>query len=213
MQPGSVGGSGLVQALLLMFIAVDPLGNAPLFYSVTASMPALARRSVIRRSIEVAFIILMLFALAGDTILYYFGLTLADFRIAGGIILIIYGIAGILGHSEATMIREPGEAESLAIVPLATPLLAGPAAIATVLYVKAFAGFWVATVSVIVNTVITYVMLMNSDRLIERIGRNGSVALTKIMSILLTAIAVSMIRGGIEDAAAAYIRKIGGTGS
>ena len=200
-----------MQALLLMFIAVDPLGNAPLFYSVTASMPTPTRKSVIKRSIEVAFIILMLFALAGDTVLYYFGLTLADFRIAGGIILLIYGIAGILGHSEATMIREPAEAESLAIVPLATPLLAGPAAVATVLYVKAFAGFWVAAASVIVNTIITYVMLMNSDRLIERIGRNGSVALTKIMSILLTAIAVSMIRGGIEDAAIAYIEKVSGT--
>jgi multiple antibiotic resistance protein len=201
MQTACMLNEELVRALLLMFIAVDPLGNAPLFYAVTSAMPVTVRRAVIKRSVEAAFLILLLFASVGDTLLYYFGLTLADFRIAGGIILLIYGIAGILGQSEATMIREPEEAESLDIVPLATPLLAGPAAIATVLYVKAVAGLIIALISIIINTAITYAMLINSDTLIERIGKNGSIALTKIMAILLTAIAIAMIRGGIEEIA------------
>ena len=190
----------LVRATLLLFIAVDPLGNAPLFYALTASMTGDERRRIVRRSIQVAFAILAAFALAGDVMLSYFGLTVADLRIAGGIVLLIYGIIGILGQTEATMIREPEEREALAIVPLATPLLAGPAAIATVVYVKATAGIYVSLASTALITAVTYGMLHYSDVLMEKMGRNGSIALSKIMSILLAAIAVAMIRSGIEEA-------------
>jgi len=192
--------SSILQATLLLFIAVDPLGNAPLFYGLTSSLPSSKRRSIVKRSIRVAFAILVIFTLVGDAFLQYFGLTIADFRIAGGIILLIYGVAGILGFTEATMIKEPREVESIAIVPLATPLLAGPAAIATVLYLKATLGVAAALTSVIINTIVTYIMLMHSDRLMEAMGENGAIALSKIMSILLAAIAVAMIRGGIEEA-------------
>jgi multiple antibiotic resistance protein len=192
--------SSLLQATLLLFIAVDPIGNAPLFYSLTAALPSTKRRRIIERSIRVAFAILVMFTLVGDMFLQYFGLTIADFRIAGGIILLIYGVAGILGFTEATMIREPREVESLAIVPLATPLLAGPAAIATVLYLKATLDVVSTLTAVVINTLITYAMLRHSDRLMEAMGENGAIALSKIMSILLAAIAVAMIRGGIEEA-------------
>lgn len=196
----------LLQATLLLFIALDPLGNAPLFYSITASLPSTTRRRIVVRSVRVAYIILIVFTVAGDIFLKYFGLTIADFRIAGGIILLIYGIAGILGFTEASSIREPREVESLAIVPLATPLLAGPAAIATVLYLKAALGIASALTAVTINTAITYAMLIHSDRLMDTMGENGAIALSKIMSILLAAIAVAMIRGGIEEALSGGLR-------
>jgi multiple antibiotic resistance protein len=191
----------VIQATLLLFIALDPLGNAPLFYSITSALPQPKRRLIVSRSIYVAFTILVLFTLAGDVFLSYFGLTIADFQISGGIILLIYGIAGILGFTEATMIKEPREAESLAIVPLATPLLAGPAAIATVLYLKATVGILATLTAVAINTAITFATLRHSDRLMEALGENGAIALTKMMAILLAAIAVSMIRSGIIAAA------------
>jgi len=191
--------NSILQATLLLFIAIDPVGNAPLFYGLTASLPASKRRRIVERSIRVAFAILVVFTFVGDMFLQYFGLTIADFRIAGGIILLIYGIAGILGFTEATMIREPREVESIAIVPLATPLLAGPAAIATVLYLKATLNIAATVIAVLINTAITYVMLIHSDKLMEAMGENGAIALSKIMSILLAAIAVAMIRGGIEE--------------
>ncbi|NOZ88426.1 MAG: MarC family protein [Crenarchaeota archaeon] len=190
----------LVRAVLLLFIAVDPLGNAPLFYAITSAMSSEERRRIVSRSIKVALLILASFALAGDTLLHYFGLTIADLRIAGGVILFIYGVIGILGHTEATMLRSPAEAESLAIVPLATPLLAGPAAIATVVYIKAVAGLHTALASIAFITALTYITLYYSDKLMEKMGENGSIALSKIMSILLAAIAVAMIRTGIEEA-------------
>ena len=191
--------SQAIQAILLLFIAVDPIGNAPLFYGITAELESSMRRVIVRKSIAVATIILLMFALAGDLLLYYFGLMLADFRIAGGIILLIYGIAGIFGRTEAEAIGRPEEAEAIAIVPLATPLLAGPAAIATVLYLKAAYGLAISLLSIAVNSIVTFAMLYHSQKLMELLGRSGAIALSKIMSILLAAIAVAMIRQGIYD--------------
>jgi multiple antibiotic resistance protein len=191
--------SQAVQAMLLLFIAVDPIGNAPLFYGITAELESSVRRAIVRKSIVVATIILLIFALAGDLLLYYFGLMLADFRIAGGIILLIYGIAGIFGRTEAEAMGRPEEAEAIAIVPLATPLLAGPAAIATVLYLKAAYGLVVSLLSIIINSAITFTMLYHSQKLMELLGRSGAIALSKIMSILLAAIAVAMIREGVYE--------------
>ncbi|BEP17651.1 MarC family protein [Pyrofollis japonicus] len=192
----------MIHSLTILFIAIDPVGNAPLFYGLTSMLSDEKRQKIVKDSCVVATIILLIFALVGDLLLYYFGLSLADFRIAGGIILLIYGIAGIFGWTEATGIRHPEEAEAIAIVPLATPLLAGPAAIATVLYIKAIYGILYAIISIAVNTAITYAMLAYSEKLLELLGENGALALSKIMSILLAAIAVSMIRAGIVEAIA-----------
>ncbi|RUM47065.1 MAG: MarC family protein [Hyperthermus sp.] len=196
-------GEGLAESILLLFMAIDPLGNAPLFHAMTFRLARPVRRRIVERSVIVAATILLSFAVAGDILLGYFGLSLADFRIAGGMVLLLYGIMGILGHTEATLIKPvevEAEVEGIAIVPLATPLLAGPAAIATVLYVKALYGLRVALVSVLVNTMITYAMLYYSEAMLGKLGRNGSIALAKIISILLTAIAVSMVRKGVEEA-------------
>lgn len=189
----------LIHSVTILFIAIDPLGNAPLFYSLTTMLSDEKREKIVKNSCQVASLILIIFALVGDLLLYYFGLTLADFRIAGGIILLIYGIAGILGWTEATGIKHPEEAEAIAIVPLATPLLAGPAAIATVLYIKAVYGLIYAIISIFVNIIVTYFMLANSGKMLKIMGENGAMALSKIMSMLLAAIAIAMIRTGILE--------------
>ncbi len=192
--------NALIKSILLLFIAIDPLGNAPIFHAVTGSYDIKLRRRIVVRSVEVATLLLAVFAIAGDALLYYFGLTVDDFRIAGGIILFVYGAAGILGVTEAGMLK-PGRAdvESLAIVPLATPLLAGPAAIATVLYLKAVYGLSYVAISIAFNSLVTFVLLYYSGLLLKILGRNGATALAKIMSLLLAAIAVSMIRQGIQN--------------
>ncbi|HIQ23669.1 MAG TPA: MarC family protein [Pyrodictium delaneyi] len=189
----------LIRSLIILFIAIDPLGNAPLFYGLTATLSNEKRRAIVRQSCKIATLILVAFALGGDVLLSYFGLSVADFRISGGIILLIYGVAGILGWTEASMIKHPEEAETIAVVPLATPLLAGPAAIATVLYIKAVYGINYAIAAISVNTLITFAMLNNSQKLMDMLGKNGAIALSKIMSILLAAIAIAMIREGIVE--------------
>jgi len=183
----------LLQATLMLFVVLDAIGNAPLFYYFTKHLEPLRRRRTIRLSIVVAGMILLIFILTGDLILSYFGITIDDFRIAGGVILFIYAVLGILGHSAAEEVKE----EEIAIVPLATPLLAGPGAITIVIYVKYSMGLTIALLSLFINIVLAWIMLESGDKLLNLLGRYGSIILSKIMAILLAAYAVAMIREGL----------------
>ncbi len=196
----------LIKSITMLFLIVDPLGNAPIFYAVTARMRRARRRRVIVESVAAATIILLAFSLVGDAILAYFGLRVADFRVAGGIILLLYGVAGVMGFTEAGKLEVEDES-TIAIVPLATPLLAGPGAIATVLYIKAVYGLQYAIISTLVVASLTLIILLLGGQLLRLLGRSGAVALARIISFLLAAIAVAMIREGLEEYLAA--RRIG----
>ncbi len=184
-----------VYALLMLFVVLDAIGNAPLFYYFTKEMDCVRRARTIRLSIIVASLILFLFLLVGDLILKYLGITVNDFRIAGGVILFIYAVLGLLGHSVAEEIS----GEEIAVVPLATPLLAGPGAITVIIYLKYSIGFLVTLYSLLTNMFIAWILLELGGRLLNLLGRYGSIVLSKIMSILLAAYAIAMIREGIIE--------------
>ncbi len=186
----------VVQAILILFIIMDPLGNAPLFYAYTSKLSSSLRRKIITTSVIVASALLLFFGLVGQPFFEFFGVSLPDFRIAGGIILFIYGVMGILGKSEAERIEEP---ESLAIVPFATPLLAGPGAIATVIYTRYNWGLHITLISIAVNTILSLILLLLGERLLSLLGKHGSLLLVRLFSMILAAIAVSMIRQGVVE--------------
>ena len=188
----------LLKSVVILLLIVDPLGNAPIFYAVTHTMDPARRRRIILKSVAAATVILLVFAAAGDLISAYFGLTVDDIRVAGGVILLVYGVAGVMGFTEAGALKIEGEEETIAIVPLATPLLAGPGAIATVLYIKTVYGLWVALASTVIVASVTLPVLLAGGRLLHLLGRSGAVALAKILAFLLAAIAVAMIREGVE---------------
>lgn len=189
-----MGFSEFLQAVLMLFIILDPLGNAPLFYTVTASMDPRARGRVIRKSIVAASAILVTLGIGGDAFLRFFGVSLDDLRIAGGAILFLYGVNGILGKSEAESIRAD---ESVSLVPLATPLLAGPGAITVTIFINYKWGLPMMLAVVIVCSLISYAILMLGERLLRAVGRGGALLLVKIFSLLLAAIAVAMIAQGV----------------
>jgi len=182
-----------LQTTLILFVILDPLGIAPIFYSLTIMLSEKDRRSIIRMSVIVATLILLIFSIGGVLILSFFNITVDDFRIAGGTILFIIAVKGILGRVEA----ESVEREAVAVVPMATPLLAGPGSITTVIYIAQAYGIHYSVLSIIINSIIAYLLLVNGDRLLAILGRNGSIALARIMAMILAAIAVSMIREGI----------------
>jgi len=181
----------------MLFIILDPLGNAPIFYFLTMMLSEKDRRSIIRLSVIVATLILLIFSTGGVLILNFFNITVDDFRIAGGTILFIIAVKGILGRVEA----ETVERETIAVVPMATPLLAGPGSITTVIYVAQAYGIHYSIISIIINATLAYFLLINGDRLLAILGRNGSIALARIMAMILAAIAVSMVREGITHIA------------
>ena len=194
----------LVKSIVILLLIVDPLGNAPIFYAVTHQMDPARRKRIIVKSVIVATLILLSFVAAGDLILSYFGLTVDDVRVAGGLILLVYGVAGVMGFTEAGALSVEGEEETIAIVPLATPLLAGPGAIATVLYVKSVYGLGVALAATLIVSAVTLPVLLAGGRLLHLLGRSGAVALARIIAFLLAAIAVAMIREGLAGYLASH---------
>jgi len=181
-------------AFTMLFAVFDAIGNVPIFYTLTEGLSTKERKKTIQNSVIIAGIILFVFALGGKLILNFFHISVDDFRIAGGLILLIIAIEGLLGRVEAMKIK----AEQLAVVPLATPLLAGPGSISIVMYLmEAGYGFWPTTTSIVANVLVAWALLTHCDKVFKVLGRNGSLVFARIMAFILAALAIAMIREGI----------------
>lgn len=181
-------------AFTMLFVVFDAVGNVPIFYALTEGLEIKERRKTIQNSVVIAGIILLFFSLGGKFLLNFFHVSLNDFRIAGGIILLIVAIEGLLGRVEAMKIKS----EQLAVVPLATPLLAGPGSISLVIYMmEAGYGIGPTITSILANVAIAWVVLTYCDKFFKVLGKNGSLVISRIMALILAAIAIAMIREGI----------------
>ncbi|MGQ9759274.1 MAG: MarC family protein [Candidatus Methanomethylicaceae archaeon] len=184
----------VLQGFVMLLVIFDPIGNVPLFHSLTATLDESKRRNIINRSVLIAMAILTFFALGGFFVFEVFKVSINDFRIAGGILLFILSIEGLLGREEARWISS----EDVAVVPLATPLMAGPGAIYTVIYLmQGPYGIVVTFFAIVSNIIIQWALLVYSDRVVRIIGKTGSTIISRIMAFILSAIAVGMIREGI----------------
>lgn len=178
-----------------IFMAVNAFGNIPLYLSMSEGMKAPDRSKVINNSILVASIIAILFMFLGNIILKYMNVTVQDFRIAGGIMLLVLSIHLLL----------PGEDKrghpnvDVGIFPLGTPLITGPAVLTTVLILRGAYGWLPTAVSIILNMLFMWFVLLKADLFIKVLGKGGTRALAKVSDIFLAAIAVMMIRNGLLE--------------
>lgn len=186
-----------IQAFITLFIIFDPIGNIPLFQSFTVNMDEKKKGKIINSSVTTALIILIFFGIAGAYILQLFGISMNDFRIAGGILLFIMSLEGLLGKEEARWMNR----EDVAIVPLATPLMAGPGSIYTVMYLMQTPnGPFIAFFAMFANIALQWVMLKYSSKMMRLLGKTGSTIVSRIMAFILSAIAIGMIRAGLMGA-------------
>jgi len=192
---GWYSSNSLLVSILMLFIVLDPIGNSPYFYILTRNYSSEARRKIISMSVSVAAFIMLFFAVLGDIIFELLDVTVDDFRIAAGIILLIYFIAILL---EIDLGPKQVSEENIAVVPLAMPLLAGPAAISTVIYIKYVWGLEYALISTVVNLLLAYPILLAGNILAKYMGKNGSLVFEKLMAMIMAAFAVSMIREGLH---------------
>ena len=195
MNGGWYSNNSLLVSILMLFIVLDPIGNSPYFYILTKNYSSEARRKIISMSVSVAAFIMLFFAVLGDIIFELLDVTVDDFRIAAGIILLIYFIAILL---EIDLGPKQVSEENIAVVPLAMPLLAGPAAISTVIYIKYVWGLEYALISTLVNLLLAYPILLAGNILAKYMGKNGSLVFEKLMAMIMAAFAVSMIREGLH---------------
>lgn len=184
------------EATVTLFVVLDPFAVIPFYVSAAQRLPPAKRPHFLRTLITSAVFMLVGFAIIGEYMLDLLGVTLRDFRIAAGIILLVYAISSLF-DIEIGAPKTPEDVERQAIVPLATPLLAGPGSISTVLYFRYIYGYGTALASIAVNAVLAYVILYMGERLMRLLGRHGALLIDKFMSLILAGFAVSLIRTSI----------------
>lgn len=197
----------LVTFTSVLFI-VDPIAVVPSYLVVTRSETPAERAATARRACIAAALILIAFAIGGALIFELFGITLYAFRIAGGLILWLVAMDMLRAQrttQESTPELMEGETkEDTAITPLAMPMLAGPGAISTVMVLAAQARTMprkaIVYASIVVTALASWIVLRLAERLIERIGQTGIRVMTRIMGLLLAALAVQFVVGGAQEA-------------
>jgi multiple antibiotic resistance protein len=196
-------------ALSAVFFVIDPMANVPIFLSITASDTPAQRRRIAGRAAFATWLTLSIFALAGGLIFEAFGISLGAFKIAGGLMLLLMAIDMMRAQPSPTRTtaEEQGEArvrDDIAIFPLAIPMLAGPGAIATVMVLMSRAAWHpVRTISVFVAVAVTSAaawLLMRGASNAERwLPKTLLRAFERVMGLLLAAVAVEFIAGGVRD--------------
>ncbi len=196
----------LAAAVASVFVVVNPIGNIPIFYSLTLGYDDATKKRVISKVFWITLGALVMFGLLGTAIFALYGITLPAFEIAGGILLFSTSFSMLHGENpkSKTTVEDRDEAlerESIGIVPLGIPLFAGPGAITTVIIFSGEAGSLVnlsfVMVAILVTALASYFSLRYSAPLFNRLGRMGAMAFSRIEGILLSALAIQFIITGI----------------
>jgi len=178
-----------------LFVAVDAIGLLPVYLTLTEGFSPEARMRVLWHSLITATIVALVFVLIGKGIFVILGITVADFKIAGGLILLILAIIGLLQESTKWRV----DLDTIGIVPIGVPLIAGPAVLTTLIMFVDVHGFLPTLVALLLNLAIVGVLFFKADRIIALLGKGGAQAVSKVVSLLLAAIAVMMIRQGLQS--------------
>lgn len=182
---------------IAVFVALDIVGTLPMYVGMTSRLDRAERNRILDVSMLVAFVVAVAFAIAGLALFKALGITLADFRIAGGIVLLLISLADVVGG--------PGKAHSepsgsTGIVPLAVPLITGPAVLATMVLQIKQVGYTITLFALLTNYILAWGVLRKSNVITRIIGNDGTVVVSKISALLLAAISISMIRSGVYEA-------------
>ena len=183
-----------VLTFVSLFIVIDALGNLPFVISLSEGMTKQERRKMIHFAIITATVVGLVFLFFGQFILKVMGISVGAFAIAGGLILLVLSIKYM---STGRMIEAVKE-EMAAVVPIGTPLTVGPATITTLLLLATQFHIYMVLLSFALNMLITWGMFMLSDYIARFMGQGGLKASSKVFSLLLAAIAVSMILRGLS---------------
>jgi len=188
-----------------LFAIIDPVGIIPIIIAFTAGMTAQKRERVGRMASLSVLLILLAALLLGEAILGFFGISIHSFRTAGGILLLLMSITMLIGDKPAPTPNEGTDGDattSVAIVPLSTPLLAGPGAISTVI-LDAHKGsnvghYGVMAMVLVALSLTVWLTFLIAPWISQRLGKMGSNVFTRLMGLLLAAIAVEFIAGGLR---------------
>lgn len=197
----------LITTFVTLFVIIDPIGLAPLFVALTQGMDAAERRRVSVRAIATGFGMLALFGIAGESLLALIGIGMPAFRISGGLLLFLMAVDMLFERRSERREKQTARVQpDPSIFPLATPLIAGPGALATmILLTSERPGDPVAIIAI--HAVLAAVLALTfglflAGGLIERaLGHTGVVVVTRLLGILLAALSVQFVVDGLRDLA------------
>ena len=182
-------------AFVPLFVAVDPLGILPMFMGLTEGLDRERKRRIILQSVATAMVVALLFLFAGKAAFSLLGITVADFMVAGGLLLFALSITDLLRMEKVQRRVEP---ETIGVVPLGVPLIVGPAVLTTMILLVDQYGLVPTVLSTVVNISIAGLVFLLSEPIIGLLGESGTRAVSKLSSLILAAIGVMMVRRGIE---------------
>lgn len=191
-------------AIITLFVILDPVGVLPFFLGLTHGATSQQRKRLANRAVMVATALLLIFAFLGDLILLFLGIKIADMEIAGGALLLIFALRDALsneplGAAESEDVKDRArQIEMMTVIPIATPLLAGPGSLTTVmLFTRESYGVFVAIGAIVVDCFIAWVLFRLGDRITRKVGPTVLLIVAKVMDILMAAIAVSFLTSGL----------------
>ena len=185
-------GTKFLVAFIPIFVAIDAVGMVAIFIGLGASVTAKRRQQEALLGILTALAISVGFMFLGKLIFQALGITVADFQVAGGLILLAFAVRDLLEMGgEKRLVTE-----DFGIVPLGMPLIAGPALLTALLVLSDTVGVTYTLLSLLVNLFLVAVIFRYADLLTKRMGKQGINGISKLVSLLLAAIAVSLIRRG-----------------
>jgi len=201
-------GMDLLKPLIALLAIVNPIGVVPFFIHFTQNFTSAQRRQTIRVASFTAFVVIALSAVAGLKIIEFFGITLASFQVGGGTLLLISSLAMLNAQPAESKPSDVSDGQakldagaSIAVVPLTIPLLTGPATISTmVIYAEKTRHLWELAVLVgygVVIGLITYIVFTASGRIARVLGRTGINVMTRLMGLMLAAMAVELLADGL----------------
>jgi multiple antibiotic resistance protein len=179
-------------AFIPVFVAIDPIGLVALFLGLGTSASPEDRQRQAFLGIFTALLIAVGFIFLGRFIFVALGITVADFQVGGGLILLVLAVREIVGLGE----HDRGGSDEFGVVPLGMPLIAGPALLTALLILVDSVGLLFTLVSLLANLALVAVALCNAQRFSRWMGRQGLRGVSKIVALLLAAIAISLIRRG-----------------
>lgn len=178
-----------------LFVAFDVLGILPLFVSFTSEMTLFERRRVLRQSILTAFLVSIGFLVAGKFVFSLLGISVSDFKIAGGILLFIIAIVELIFPERTRTFPK----ETIGVVPIGIPLIVGPAVLTLLLVIVDTYGYLPTILCLILNLLIVWLVFSQSHWIMRILKEGGAKGIAKVSSLLLAAFAMMMIRIGIQE--------------
>jgi multiple antibiotic resistance protein len=175
-------------------VAVDALGTLPIFTALVGTATQSRINRLIKSSVLTALLVALPFIFLGKWLFKLLGITVPDFMIAGGLILLLLSIRDLLATNKRTYGRD---LESLGPVPLGVPLIVGPAVLTTIMLLVDQYGFFLTTTATIINILIAGTIFFFTKSIIKIIGKAGTQIASKVANLLLAAIAIMLIRKGV----------------